>query len=106
MDDPLINAMTIISVLGMIIVIIVIVGGARAEARRRKDLDLHGRTVTATITSVSGDGINEYYVTAEWMNPQTGAISTFTGRSSEHRIGASVEVVFDSRNPRNCYFPR
>lgn len=102
MNDPLINAMAIIAVLGMIIVIIVIIRGARAETKRRMDLDLHGRTVTATITSVSGDGMNAYYVTAEWMNPQTGAICYFKGQSGG-RIGESVEVVFDPHNPRNCY---
>ena len=82
----------------------VIVG--RAEARRRMALDLHGRTVTATITSVRGDGINAYSVTAEWINPQTGAVYAFKGSSYSFRKGESVEVVFDPHNPRNCYFRR
>ena len=78
----------------------------RAETKRRTALDLHGRTVTATITSVRGDGINAYSVTAEWRNPQTGAISAFEASSWENRMGESVEVVFDPHNPRNCYFRR
>ena len=103
MNDSLLVEMVIIFVLGMIILVVI---GARAEARRRIDLDLHGRTVTATITSIRGDGENGSYATAEWMNPLTGAISSFEGSSPEDRTGASVQVVFDPHNPRNCYFRR
>lgn len=105
MDNPMVLVVGIFVVIAAISYIMMIITG-RAEARRRMALDLHGRTVTATITSVRGDGINEYAVTAEWMNPQTGAISAFEASSYSFREGESVEVVFDPYNSRNCYFRR
>lgn len=105
MNDPFIAAVVFPIVLSGIIVCI----GLGIESGRRKNLDLYGRTVTATVTDVrldSGEGYGEMHVsTAEWRDPQTGAISSFQAKGS-YRVGASVQVVFDPHNPRKCYFRR
>src|SRR2546430_6638305 len=105
MDDAFINTIVFISALGMIFLISVIILLARVEAKRRRDLDLHGRTVIATITSIRGDDLSGYSATAEWRNPRTGATSSFQG-SGSYSIGTPVEVVFDPGNSSKCYFRR
>ncbi len=103
MDNPLIVAVVFPIVLSIIIVYI----GVGIEGRRRRNLDFHGRIVTATVTDVrlnSSEGYGETHVsTAQWRDPQTGTIYSFQGKGS-YRVGASVQVVFDPHNPRNCYF--
>lgn len=105
MNDPFIGAVVFPIVLSFIIVCI----GVSFETRRRRKLNLYGRTVTATVTDVrlnTGEGYGEMHVsTAEWRDPRTGATFSFQDKGS-YRVGASVEVVFDPENPRNCYFRR
>ncbi len=102
MNDSLVVIVVFFIVLPVIIVCI----GVSVEARKRRDLDLHGRTVTATITNIHGNDLDGYSATAEWRNPRTGTIDSFEGNGSSYRVGESVEVIFDPYNPRKCYFRR
>jgi hypothetical protein len=77
-----------------------------------KWLPVHGRRITAVVTSVrhetgtSAWGIarDTYYLTATWLNPRTGCTYTFwtwiMNSTPAYTKGSLVSVLIDPKNPK------